>query len=73
MSVEILLRNSRPSTIRWFVIAVVIYAVYGMPCGGAFPHVRKEVREATRPSVADNDAARHVAGVFLAALNHPLP
>lgn len=57
-----LLAVCRPAHVAWFVMAVVIDAIKGMPQRWARPHVAQEHREVA-PRVADTDAAPAVVGV----------
>lgn len=47
-----LFERCRPSTIAWFVIAVIVDSIYGVFRRWAWPHVRKECRKIIDPSIA---------------------
>lgn len=73
-----LLRPGGPVAIPWLVIAVVVYAVNGVPFAWAFTHVGEEVCEGRFPLITDRYSSASVvakkAEVFVAApLNHGCP
>lgn len=75
-SIPCLLFWSCPTTIFWFVVAIVVDALYPTSCWPA-SHVSKKVFE-LKPSPTDFDSARAIAIIgaiigICASLNHRIP
>ena len=76
--VLVLFGLSGPPAVTWFIVPVVVYAIYGVVWRWALPHIRQECGEIVPPLFADSDAAPAVPLVsrvlgILASRDHTAP